>query len=111
LAQLIGAELLGAVLDDAVHQRANDGGGVAQVLFHAQRGVEVADRDGGFACSGDVDHHQYGEEQGAGDRPEEALAPAAVPGDDEGEQRGDEDRDGQVVVKREQVGAGDADEE
>src|SRR4051812_16156811 len=53
-AKFVTAEDLGAVFDDAVHQRAFGNARVREGLFNAEGGVEIPHRDGGAALGSDV---------------------------------------------------------
>src|SRR5947209_1666893 len=101
-AEFVAAEVLGAVLDDAVHQCAFGDAGVGEGLFDAEGGVEIPHRHGGAALGSYLKHEDQDQQHDRGDRPEKALAPATVPGDGEGEEGGDEDGDGQDVGEGEE---------
>ena len=58
-----------------------------------------------------VQHDREEQQQHASGRPEQALRPAVVPGDGDSERGGDEKRDGEIVVGREDQRADNADEE
>ena len=108
----VGGEELGSVLDGSVDQRAHgDALRGGDALLDAEGSVEVAGLEEGPAAESCVEEKEEPEEEDAAGGPEEALGPALGPGDDEGHECSEEEGDGEVVVGREDEGAGDADEE
>ena len=106
-----GRKDLRTVLDGAVEEHAFGVGLGGSRLLYAQGAVEVADLEDGVAGVGGVQHDGEDKQQRAGGGPQQALGPTIAPCDGNGEECRDEERDGKIVVGREDQRAGDADEE